>query len=132
MMKKLDPRGTGKVSGDAFKDATKAKADDVADRIAKKMGSAADAMKKWDKDGDGKLTEAEFEAGAKELGIAPDAAKDMWKAQDADGDGVMGTDDFSKAFGIGPDGVMEKCFQTYGNPGKAFAAMDANKDGLLS
>jgi hypothetical protein len=89
-------------------------------------------MKKWDKDGDGKLTEAEFEAGAKELGIAPDAAKDMWKAQDADGDGVMGTDDFSKAFGIGPDGVMEKCFQTYGNPGKAFAAMDANKDGLLS
>merc|ERR1719324_239959 len=132
MMGKLDPSGTGKISGDAFKDATKAKADDVADRIEKQLGSAADAMKKWDKDGDGKLTEAEFEAGAAELGISPDAAKDMWKAQDKDGDGKMSTDDFSRAFGIGPDAVMEHCFQTFGNPSKAFVAMDANQDGLLS
>merc|ERR1719388_590192 len=88
-MGKLDPSGTGKISGDAFKDATKAKADDVADRIEKQLGSAGDAMKKWDKDGDGKLTEAEFQAGAAKIGIAPDAAKDVWKAQDKDGDGVM-------------------------------------------
>merc|ERR1719265_98055 len=27
---------------------------------------------------------------------------------------------------------MELCFQAYGNPSKAFAAMDADKDGLLS
>merc|ERR1719324_1974102 len=132
MMGKLDPSGTGKISGDAFKDATKAKADDVADRIEKQMGSSGEAMKKWDKDGDGKLTEAEFEAGAKSMGIAPDAAKDMWKAQDKDGDGVMGTEDFSRAFGLGPDAVMELCFQTFGNPSKAFAAMDTNQDGLLS
>merc|ERR1719265_1310452 len=33
MMEKLDPNGTGKISGDAFKDATKAKADDAAARI---------------------------------------------------------------------------------------------------
>merc|ERR1719409_1196454 len=81
MMKKMDPSGTGKVSGKAFKDATKAKADDVAERIAKTMGSAGDAMKKWDKDGDGKLTGEEFKAGAAKMGIASDAAKDMWKAQ---------------------------------------------------
>merc|ERR1712196_673046 len=122
-MKKLDPNGTGKISGDAFKDATKAKADDVAERIAKSMGSAGDAMKKWDKDGDGKLTEAEFEAGAAEMGIASDAAKDMWKAQDKDGDGVMGADDFSRAFGVGPDAVMELCFQYYGNPTQTFEDM---------
>merc|ERR1719324_1877292 len=132
MMKKLDPNGTGKVSGDAFKDATKAKADDCADRIAKTIGSAGDAMKKWDKDGDGKLTEAEFEAGAAELGIAPDAAKDMWKAQDKDGDGVMGPDEFARAFGVGPDRIMEMCFQTFGNPTLAFEDMDTNQDGLLS
>merc|ERR1719428_2046896 len=132
MMKELDPTGTGKIKGSAFKDATKAKADDLANRVADKMGSAADAMKKWDADGDGKLTEAEFEAGAAELGISPDAAKDMWKAQDKDGDGVMGTDDFSRAFGIGPDAVMEKCFQAFGNPSKTFDAMDTDNDGLLS
>jgi len=132
MMKKMDPDGTGKVSGDAFKDATKAKADDVADRIAKQMGSAGEAMKKWDKDGDGKLTEAEFQAGAKELGIAPDAAKDMWKAQDKDGDGVMDADDFGRAFGVGPDALMELMFQRYGNPTLAFEDMDTNQDGLLS
>jgi len=89
-------------------------------------------MKKWDKDGDGKLTEAEFQAGAAEMGIAPDAAKDMWKNQDKDGDGVMGADDFSRAFGVGPDTVMEKCFQRYGNPSLAFETMDTDDDGLLS
>lgn len=132
MMKKLDPNGTGKVSGDAFKDATKPKADDVADKIAKTMGSSGDAMKKWDKDGDGKLTEEEFQAGAAEMGIGPEDAKDMWKAQDKDGDGVMGADDFSRAFGVGPDKVMEMCFQHYGNPSLAFEDMDTDQDGLLS
>merc|ERR1719272_1989763 len=73
IMKKLG----NPIPGPAFKDWTKMKADDVADRIKKKMGSAGDAMKAWDKDGDGKLTEAEYVAGAKELGIAPDAAKEM-------------------------------------------------------
>merc|ERR1719486_1217889 len=46
MMKELDPNGTGKISGKAFKDATKPKADDLANKVADKMGSAADAMKK--------------------------------------------------------------------------------------
>merc|ERR1719456_1535140 len=126
MMKKLDPDGDGKISGEDFKDATKAKADDMADRIEEKMGSAADAMKKWDKDGDGELTKEEFMKGAKEMGISEEAAADMWKKQDKDGDGKMNADDFAKSFGMGPDEVMERCFQYYGNPMKAFAAMDKN------
>merc|ERR550514_653786 len=60
MMKKYDPDGDGKIDGETFKDVTKAKADDLADRIADKMGSADEAMKSWDADGDGKLTEEEF------------------------------------------------------------------------
>merc|ERR1719486_1492519 len=47
MMKKLDPSGTGKIDGKSFKDATKPKADDMANKIKKEMGSAGDAMKKW-------------------------------------------------------------------------------------
>merc|ERR1719420_287466 len=132
MMKKMDPDGDGKVSGDDFKDATKAKADDLADRIEEKMGSANEAMKKWDKDGDGELTKDEFLKGAKEMGISPEAAEDMWKKQDKDGDGKMNAEDFAKSFGLGPDEVMERCFQYYGNPQKAFDEMDKNKDGLLS
>merc|ERR1712224_865494 len=65
-------------------------------------------------------------------GIASDAARDMWKAQDKDGDGVMDVGAFSRAFGVGPDAVMEMCFQAYGNPSRAFEQMDANHDGLLS
>merc|ERR1719393_187211 len=132
MMKKLDPSGTGKIDGKAFKESTKPKADDMANAIEAKMGSAGDAMKKWDANGDGKLTEEEFKAGAAEMGMSPEAAADMWKAQDKDGDGVMNADDFSRAFGLGPDELLERCFQYYGNPVKAFAAMDADKDGLLS
>jgi len=131
-MKKMDTDGDGKVGGDEFKEANKAKADDLADRIEEKMGSAADAMKKWDKDGDGVLTKEEFEAGAKEMGISPEAAKDMWKKQDKDGDGKMNADDFAKSFGIGPDEVLERCFQYWENPKVAFEAMDKNNDGVLS
>merc|ERR550514_739002 len=61
MMKKYDPDGDGKIDGETFKDVTKAKADDLSNRIVDKMGSAAEAMKNWDKDGDGKLTEEEFQ-----------------------------------------------------------------------
>lgn len=132
MMEKLDPDGTGKVSGDVFKDATKAKADDLTARIVKKLDTASDAFTKWDADGDGKLTEAEFIAGANSLGIAQDAAKDMWKTHDKDGDGVMSAEEFSRAFGISSDTVMEMCFQRYGNPSLAFEEMDTNHDGLLS
>jgi len=132
MMKKLDPQGTGKIDGAALKDAVKPKADDMANKIEKELGSAGDAMKKWDKDGDGKMTKEEFMAGAKEMGMPPDVAEDMFKAQDKDGDGVMNADDFSRAFGLGPDKLMELCFQHYGNPVKAFDEMDADHDGLLS
>jgi len=131
MMKDLDPKGTGSISGADFKDATKAKADDMANKIEEKLGSSAEAMKAWDKDGDGKMSEEEFLAGAKETGISPDAAKDMWKAQDKDGDGEMSADDFGRAFGMGPDDVMERMFQHFGNPDKAFAEMDKNHDGIL-
>merc|ERR1719375_1839205 len=95
MMKKYDPDGDGKIDGETFKDFSKAKADDLSDRIMDKMGSADEAMKQWDKDGDGQLTEDEFLAGAKE----------MWKNQDKDGDGKMGVAEFEKAFGIGPDEI---------------------------
>merc|ERR1719335_712464 len=55
MMKKM-AGPDGKISGDAFKDATKATAADMAERIAEKpgYGSAGIAFKKWDKNGDGK------------------------------------------------------------------------------
>merc|ERR1719487_195497 len=131
MMKKLDPDGDGKISGEDFKDATKAKADDLADRIADKIGSADEAMKKWDKDGDGQLTEEEFLKGAEEMGISEEAAKEMWKEK-AGEDGTMDTAEFAKGFGIGPDEIMEKCFQHFGNPNLAFEDMDTDKDGLLS
>merc|ERR1719321_1743553 len=52
MMKKLDPSGTGKIDGGAFKDATKPKADDMANKIKEKFGSATAAFKAWDKNGD--------------------------------------------------------------------------------
>merc|ERR1719321_1581541 len=66
------------------------------------------------------------------MGIPPEVAADMFKAQDKDGDGVMNAEDFSRAFGLGPDELMELCFQHYGNPLKAFDAMDTDHDGLLS
>merc|ERR1719281_1405160 len=50
-MKKIDPDGDGKIDGETFKDFSKAKADDLQDRIVDKMGSADEAMKQWDKDG---------------------------------------------------------------------------------
>lgn len=131
MMKKLDPDGDGKIAGEDFKDAIRAKADDLADRIAEKIGSADDAMKKWDKDGDGQLTEEEFLKGAEEMGISAEAAKEMWKEK-AGPDGTMDTAEFAKGFGIGPDEIMEKCFAEYGNPDLAFDEMDTDKDGLLS
>lgn len=132
MMEELDPSGTGMIPGSEFKAAVEMNAEDVAARIEEKLGSAADAMKQWDKDGDGKLTEAEFEAGAAGLGISPDAAKVIWNAVDKDEDGILSTEDFLRAFGIGPQDVMQRCFQTFGNPSKAFATMDTNMDGLLS
>jgi len=131
MMQKLDPAGTGKISGKTFVEATKARASDLTDRIEAKMGSVGEAMKKWDKDGDGCLTEAEFVEGAKSTGISEKAAKDMFQDKAKGEDKICG-DAFAKAFGIGPDQLMERCFKHFGNPGKAFYAADMDGDGLIS
>merc|ERR1711990_1124482 len=84
-----------------------------------------------DTDGNGELSTEEFMAGAKEMGISEDAAKAMWKKH-AGEDGKMNRDEFARAFGIGPDEIMERCFEHYGNPAKAFDEMDVDHDGLLS
>jgi hypothetical protein len=131
MMKKLDPEGTGKIDGKAFKEANAPKADDIAAKIREKYGSAGAAFKEWDKDGDGKVNEDEFAAGAQGLGFPPEVSKGIWKAKDKDGDGLMDPAAFSTAFGMGPDELMELLFQHYGNPVKAFDVMDENDDGLL-
>jgi len=131
MMKKYDPNGDGEIEGDVFKKAFGATAQDLKDRIGEKMGSAKDAIAKWDKDGDGCLSKQEFLDGAmKDLGISKGAAERMWKEHSKDG--KMCEDAFTKAFGVGPDDVMEKCFSKFGNPEKAFQQGDADGDGVLS
>jgi len=133
IMKKYDPDGDGKINGKDYKKAFMADADDVKDRIAEKIGSAGDALKKWDKDGDGCLSKEEFLAGAmKDLGISKGAAETMWKEHDNDGDGKMCGDEFIGAFGVGPNEVMAKCFEKFGNPEKGFYQGDVNQDGVLS
>jgi len=132
MMKKYDPTGSGKINGKDFTEATKARASDLTDRIEEKLGSAGAALKKWDKDGDGCLNEAEFLEGSKTMGISEDAAKDMWKQKETSGTGKMCGDAFGKAFGIGGDQLRERCFQNYGNPSKAFYAIDEDGNGLMS
>merc|ERR550537_1540348 len=130
MMKKYDPDGDGKIDGETFKDTVKAKADDLSNRIEDKLGSAAEAMKQWDKDGDGKLSKEEFMKGAKDMGISPGAAEAMWKEKGGD-EGGMDMDKFARAFGIGPDEILERCFLHFGNPKQAFEEMDKDHDGLL-
>merc|ERR1719316_203949 len=115
LMKKYDTDGDGKLTGQQFKDIVKAKAEDLAARIQDKLGSAPDAFKKWDTDGDGVLSEEEFVKGAKELGISEEAAREIFRKK-AGPDGVMDLDEFTKAFGVGPDDVMERCFAKLGNP----------------
>lgn len=131
MMKKYDPDGDGKIEGKDFKDAFKAKADDMAAKISDKFGSAEAAMKEWDTDGDGTISEEEFLKGAADMGISEEAARDMFKKADKDGGG-LNADEFKKAFGITPDEVLERCFQHFGNPDKFFEKIDKNNDGLLS
>jgi len=131
MMKRLDPDGDGKIEGDDFKAEIRADADDLQERLQEKYGSVGEAMKKWDTDGDGKISKEEFMKGAKELGISPEAAEAIWKEQPKGPDGKISLEDFTKAFGIGPDEILERCFQHFGNPEKAFQQMDLNKDGLI-
>merc|ERR1719158_370961 len=131
LMKKYDTDRDGKITGQQFKDIVKAKAEDLAARIQDKLGSAPDAFKKWDTDGDGVLSEEEFVKGAKELGISEEAAREIFRKK-AGPDGVMDLDEFTKAFGVGPDDVMERCFAKLGNPKNAFETADVDEDGVLS
>jgi len=131
MMKDLDPDGDGKIEGDDFKAEIRATADDLQERLQEKYGSVGEAMKKWDTDGDGKMSKEEFMKGAKELGISPEAAEAIWKEQPKGPDGKISLDDFTKAFGIGPDEILARCFEVFGNPQKAFQQMDLDKNGLI-
>jgi Ca2+-binding EF-hand superfamily protein len=131
MMKRLDPDGDGKIEGKDFKAEIRADADDLQERLQEKYGSVGEAMKKWDTDGDGKISKEEFMKGAKELGISPEAAEAIWKEQPKGPDGKISLDDFTKAFGIGPDEILARCFEHFGNPEKAFQQMDLDKNGLI-
>jgi Ca2+-binding EF-hand superfamily protein len=132
VMQRLDPDGNGSIPGQEFKTAILATAEDLAERVIEKYGSAPKGFEAFDKDGDGKVTEDEFIAGALDLGVSPAAAKAIWKQHGKPGDGVMDLKEFVAIFGIGPDQIMERAFQHFGNPTKAFVAMDTNEDGLLS
>jgi len=132
VMQRLDPDGDGSIPGQEFKNAILATAEDLSERVIEKYGSAPKGFEAFDKDGDGKLTEAEFIAGALALGVSEDAAKAIWETHGKPGDGVMDLKEFVAIFGIGPDEILERSFQHFGNPTKAFESMDVNHDGLLS
>lgn len=131
LMKKYDTDHDGKLTAEQFEKIMRASADDLKERIQEKLGSAKEAMKKWDKDGDGKISKKEFLEGAKDMGISEKAAEAIWKEQSG-GKDYMTSDDFGDIFGVGPDDLLERCFQHFGNPKKAFENIDTNQDGLIS
>lgn len=132
VMQRLDPDGDGCIPGAEFKKAILATAEDLSERVIEKYGSAPEGFKAFDKDGNGELTEDEFIAGALALGVSEAAAKAIWEKHGKPGDGKMNLKEFVAIFGIGPDEIMERAFATFGNPQKAFEAMDTDQDGLLS
>jgi len=131
LMKKYDTGGDGMLTEDQFKKIMRATAEDLKDRIQEKMGSAAEAMKKWDADGDGKISKEEFMKGAKDMDISEEAAEAIWKEQVGE-DGEINAEEFGDVFGIGPDELLERCFQHFSNPKNAFESMDSNQDHVIS
>merc|ERR1719265_3027456 len=129
-MQKLDPDGDGCIAGPDFKKAILATAEDLSERVIEKYGSAPEGFKVFDKNGDGEITKDEFMEGALALGVSEAAAKAIWEKHNVGG--KMNLKEFVAIFGIGPDEIMERAFANFGNPTKAFEAMDTDKDGLLS
>lgn len=132
MMMKYDKDGDGKLTGDQYREIMGARKAELQERMWKKYESAEDAFDEWDTDGDGVISEEEFIEGCKELNISPYAAKRMFKKADEDNSNGLDRKEFVKAFGVGADELLERMFQKFGNPQKAFDMADLDGDHLLS
>jgi len=132
MMTKYDKDGDGCLSGDQYKEIMGARVDDLQERMWKKYESAEDAFDAWDTNGDGEISLDEFIAGCRELNISPSAARRMFRKADEDGSNGLNRKEFIKAFGVDADELLERMFQKFGNPQKAFDMADLNGDHLLS
>lgn len=132
MMMKYDKDGDGHLTGDQYKEIMGARAAELQERMLKKFESAEDAFDEWDTNDDGIISEEEFIAGCKDLNISPSAARRMFHKADEDGSNGLDRKEFVKAFGVGPDELLERMFQKFGNPQKAFDMADLDGDHLLS
>merc|ERR1719454_2416667 len=128
----LEKANGGHLTGEEFMDHFGATASDLEERLAEKFESPSDAFAKFDKNGDGEVSEEEFIEGAKEMGISESAAKKMFDKANADGKGGLSEDEFLTAFGAGPEELREACFSFMRDPKFAYHSMDTNNDGLLS
>merc|ERR1719487_2905422 len=128
----LEKANGGHLTGEEFLDHFGATASDMKERLAEKFDSPSDAFSKFDKDGDGEVSEEEFIAGATEMGISESAAKKMFDKANVDGKGGLTEDEFLTAFGAGPEELREACFSFMRDPKFAYHTMDTNNDGLLS
>jgi Ca2+-binding EF-hand superfamily protein len=131
MAKDSPDGGAGGISAEDFTEDFAADASDMKERLADKFETPSDAFGEFDKDGDGDVSEEEFIAGAKEMGMSEADAKKMFEKADADGSGGLSQDEFTAAFGVGGEEVREACFQFMRDPKFAYHEMDANGDGLL-
>merc|ERR1719271_1407749 len=95
----LQKANGGHLTGEEFMDHFGAPASDMKERLAEKFDSPSDAFADFDKDGDGEVSEEEFIAGAKEMGISESAAKKMFDKANVDGKGGLTEDEFLTAFG---------------------------------
>merc|ERR1719271_1764838 len=124
----LEKANGGHLTGEEFMDHFGATASDLKERLAEKFDSPSDAFAKFDKDGDGEVSEEEFIAGAKDMGISEYAAKKMFDKANVDGKGGLSEDEFLTAFGAGPEELREACFSFMRDPKFAYHTMDTNND----
>lgn len=131
MMAKYDEDGDGFITGDKYREVMGAKAEDVKQRIYDKFGTAEDFFEQCDANKDGLVDEDEFvKCATEDLGISEDAARRMFEKEN--GGQPLNRKQFIKAFGIGPDEILERLFRYEGNPQKAFEKYDRDEDHLLS
>lgn len=128
----MDTDKDGKVDFTEFQEAMGVSKDDMKRRMLKKFGNAEKALKAIDKDGDGKVSEEEFLAAAKDMNIPEDLAKEIFKDLEKANGGELTTDEFMKEFGADADDLKERLAEEFDSADNAFDSMDADGNGEVS
>merc|ERR1719217_1334370 len=116
----MDKNGDGMVEQAEFQNVCGIDEDELQDKVLEEFGSAAEALKAADADGDGKVSKDELKRMMEDnLGVTPEQAEklaeDMMKKYDPDGDGKIEGDAFKDAFKATADDLKYRIGEKMGS-----------------